>query len=122
MELTQLSIEGARSGIQERKTTALAITEAHYAHIQKEDGQIGAFLTLCKERARPQARKSSVTISPHSIARLWRGWKLQEQYCWAKQTVMNSPWDLRMRTRHFILYAIPAIWAGSQAAPPAVQP
>src|SRR5882672_8162157 len=55
MQLTQLSIEGARSGIQERKTTALAITEAHYAHIQKEDGQIGAFLTLCKERALEQA-------------------------------------------------------------------
>src|SRR6267154_6169100 len=55
MELTQLSIEGARSGIQERKTTALAITEAHYAQIQKEDGQVGAFLTLCTDRALEQA-------------------------------------------------------------------
>src|SRR5258708_25099370 len=55
MELTQLSIENARSAVQERKITALALAEAHYAQIQKEDGQIGAFLTLCKERALEQA-------------------------------------------------------------------
>ncbi len=55
MELTQLSIENARSAVQERKITALALAEAHYARIQKEDGQIGAFLTLCKERALEQA-------------------------------------------------------------------
>src|ERR1700688_2085015 len=55
MEITQLSIEAALSAVQERKTTALALAEAHYAQIQKEDGQIGAFLTLCKERALEQA-------------------------------------------------------------------
>src|SRR5712691_8307808 len=55
MELTQLSIENARSAVQEHKITALALAEAHYAQIQKEDGQIGAFLTLCKERALEQA-------------------------------------------------------------------
>src|SRR5579863_223466 len=55
MEITQLSIEAARSAVQERQTTALALAEAHYAQIQKEDGQIGAFLTLCKERALEQA-------------------------------------------------------------------
>src|SRR5271169_2654525 len=55
MELTQLTIDAARSAIQERKTTAFALAEAHYAHIEKEDGQIGAFLTLCKERALEQA-------------------------------------------------------------------
>src|SRR5258708_31267054 len=55
MELTQLSIENARSAVQERKITALALGEANYARIQKEDGQNGAFLTLCKERALEQA-------------------------------------------------------------------
>src|SRR5271165_2923624 len=55
MELTQLNIDGARSAIQERRTTALALAEAHYARIQKEDEQIGAFLTLSKERALEQA-------------------------------------------------------------------
>jgi aspartyl-tRNA(Asn)/glutamyl-tRNA(Gln) amidotransferase subunit A len=55
MDLTSLTIDAARSAVQERKTTALALAEAHYARIQKEDGQIGAFLTLCKDRALEQA-------------------------------------------------------------------
>jgi aspartyl-tRNA(Asn)/glutamyl-tRNA(Gln) amidotransferase subunit A len=57
MDLTSLTIDAARSSIQERKTTALALAEAHYARIQKEDGQIGAFLTLSKERALEQAAR-----------------------------------------------------------------
>src|SRR5580704_8449704 len=55
MDLTSLTIDGARTAIQERKTTALALAEDHYTRIQKEDGQIGAFLTLSKERALEQA-------------------------------------------------------------------
>ena len=55
MDLTQLTIDVARSSIQQRKTTALALAEAHYARIQKEDEQVGAYLTLCKERALEQA-------------------------------------------------------------------
>ncbi len=55
MDLTSLTIEAARAAVQERKTTAVALAEAHYARIQKEDGQIGAFLTLSKERALEQA-------------------------------------------------------------------
>src|ERR1700730_10807639 len=55
MEFTQHTIDSARSAVQERKTTALGRAEAHYARIQKEDAQIGAFLTLCKERALEQA-------------------------------------------------------------------
>jgi Asp-tRNA(Asn)/Glu-tRNA(Gln) amidotransferase A subunit family amidase len=43
MELTSLTIDSARTAVQERKTTAVAMAEAHYARIQKEDGQIGAF-------------------------------------------------------------------------------
>ncbi len=55
MQLAQLTIDAARSAVQERETTALALAEAHYAHIQNEDEQIGAYLTLCKERALEQA-------------------------------------------------------------------
>src|ERR1700690_3369870 len=55
MDLTQLTIDAARCAVQERATTALALAEAHYSRIQKEDGEIGAFLTLCKERALEQA-------------------------------------------------------------------
>src|ERR1700736_1089293 len=55
MNLNSLTIDAARTAVQERKTTALALAEAHYARIQKEDGQVGAFLTLSKERALRQA-------------------------------------------------------------------
>ena len=55
MDLTSLTIDTARTAVQERKTSALALAEAHYARIQKEDGQVGAFLTLSKERALVQA-------------------------------------------------------------------
>ncbi len=55
MDLQSLTIDAARTAVQERSTTALALAEAHYAHIQREDGQIGAFLTLSKERALEQA-------------------------------------------------------------------
>ena len=53
--MPSLTIDAARSTVQERKTTALALAESHYARIEKEDSQIGAFLTLCKERALDQA-------------------------------------------------------------------
>ena len=46
-----LTIDAARSAIQERKKSALALMEEHYERIEKEDEAIGAFLTLCRERA-----------------------------------------------------------------------
>ena len=55
MTLNSLTIDLARAAICERRTTAFALAETHYARIEKEDGQIGAFLTLCKGRAREQA-------------------------------------------------------------------
>jgi len=55
MDLHTLTIHATRTAIQERKTTAFALAEACYARIQKEDGQIGAFLTLSKDRALEQA-------------------------------------------------------------------
>ncbi len=55
MDLNQLTIDAARSAIQERKTTSMELVESHYERIQKEDSAIGAFLTLTKERAMEQA-------------------------------------------------------------------
>src|SRR5690348_16706955 len=55
MNVVSLTIDAARSAVQERKSSAVALAEAHYARIQKEDGQIGAYLTLSKERAIEQA-------------------------------------------------------------------
>ncbi|HZQ67804.1 MAG TPA: Asp-tRNA(Asn)/Glu-tRNA(Gln) amidotransferase subunit GatA [Terriglobales bacterium] len=51
MSLGGLTIENARSAIQARTITATALAEAHYAKIDSHDPQIGAYLTLCKERA-----------------------------------------------------------------------
>src|SRR5579872_4734756 len=55
MDLKLLTIDAVRTAVQARQTTALALAEAHYARIKQEDGQIGAFLTLSKERALEQA-------------------------------------------------------------------
>jgi len=55
MNLSSLTIDTARSAIQERKTTSMAMVESFYEKIEKEDGEIGAFLTLTRERAIEQA-------------------------------------------------------------------
>src|ERR1700758_3346532 len=55
MELTSLTIDSARAAIQERRATSMALVESFYERIQKDDGQIGAYLTLTRERALEQA-------------------------------------------------------------------
>src|SRR5450432_3547350 len=51
MNLNLLTIDAARSAVQERKTSAAALAESFYAKIESDDPKIGAFLTLSKERA-----------------------------------------------------------------------
>ena len=58
MDATPLTIDAVRSAVQERKVTATALAESFYARIEKDDAQIGAFLTLCKDRALAQAAKA----------------------------------------------------------------
>lgn len=41
----------------EKQTTAAALTDAFYAKIEAEDAEIGAYLTLCKDRAYAQAAR-----------------------------------------------------------------
>src|SRR5712671_5407650 len=55
MNLELLTIDAARSAVQERKTSAAMLTESFYAKIQSDDPKIGAFLTLCKDRALAKA-------------------------------------------------------------------
>jgi aspartyl-tRNA(Asn)/glutamyl-tRNA(Gln) amidotransferase subunit A len=52
---SSLTIDAARAAVQARTTTALSLAESHYAKIQADDPQIGAYLTLCKDRALAQA-------------------------------------------------------------------
>ncbi len=55
MDLNLLTIDAARSAVQERKTSAAALAESFYAKIESDDPKIGAFLTLSKERAMAKA-------------------------------------------------------------------
>ena len=55
MNLHLLTIDAARSAVQERKTSAVALAESLYAKIENDDPKIGAFLTLSKERAMSKA-------------------------------------------------------------------
>src|SRR5450432_3994735 len=55
MNLNLLTIDAARSAVQERKTSAAALAESFYAKIESHDPKIGAFLTLSKERALTKA-------------------------------------------------------------------
>jgi aspartyl-tRNA(Asn)/glutamyl-tRNA(Gln) amidotransferase subunit A len=55
MELTCLTIDSARSAVQERKTAAVSLVEGLYRKIETDDPKIGAYLTLSKERALAKA-------------------------------------------------------------------
>jgi aspartyl-tRNA(Asn)/glutamyl-tRNA(Gln) amidotransferase subunit A len=57
MSLGSLTIDAARSAVQQRTTTATSLAEAFYSKIDKDDPQIGAYLTLSKERALEQAER-----------------------------------------------------------------
>jgi aspartyl-tRNA(Asn)/glutamyl-tRNA(Gln) amidotransferase subunit A len=57
MDLNALTIEAARAGVQARETTATSLAEAFYAKIETTDGEIGAYLTLSKDRALEQAAR-----------------------------------------------------------------
>ena len=50
-----LTIDEIRGAIIEDRTTATALATDFYDRIRKEDSEIGAFLTLCEERALKQA-------------------------------------------------------------------
>src|SRR5438128_10004947 len=51
MNLTNLTIDAARSAVAERETSASALAEAYYTKIESDDPKVGAYLTLSKERA-----------------------------------------------------------------------
>jgi len=51
MELASLTIDAARSAVESGRITATALAERHFEKIANADPQIGAYLTLSKERA-----------------------------------------------------------------------
>jgi aspartyl-tRNA(Asn)/glutamyl-tRNA(Gln) amidotransferase subunit A len=63
MDLTSLTIDAARTAVQDRKTTAVELADAFYSKIEKDDPQIGAYLTLSKERALGKASEMDARVS-----------------------------------------------------------
>ncbi len=55
MDLQSATIDAVRTAIQERRTTAFALAEGFYQRIEKQDAEIGAYLTLSKDRALARA-------------------------------------------------------------------
>src|SRR5208337_2050505 len=55
MELTSLTIDSARVAVRQRRTTATALVESYYSKIERDDPAIGAYLTLCEDRALAKA-------------------------------------------------------------------
>jgi len=63
MNTTALTIDVARAAIQERQITATALAEVCYTKIEKDDRQIGAFLTLSKDRALAKAAQMDALVA-----------------------------------------------------------
>ena len=55
MDIASLTIDDVRAALQSGEITATALAEAHYAAVEANDSQIGAFLTLSKDRAMAKA-------------------------------------------------------------------
>ncbi|MGE5204509.1 MAG: Asp-tRNA(Asn)/Glu-tRNA(Gln) amidotransferase subunit GatA [Chlamydiota bacterium] len=55
LDLAPLTVESARTAVQERQTTATALVESFFHKIEKEDGEVHAYLHLSRERALAQA-------------------------------------------------------------------
>ena len=57
LDLNLLTVESARTAVQERQITAAALAESFYQKIERENGEIRAYLELSKERALTQAAR-----------------------------------------------------------------
>ncbi len=55
VNINLLTVDTTRTAVLERETTATELVDAFYGKIEAEDPAIGAYLTLCKERAYRQA-------------------------------------------------------------------
>jgi aspartyl-tRNA(Asn)/glutamyl-tRNA(Gln) amidotransferase subunit A len=55
VDTQSLTIDATRAAIQQRHTTATALAEDFYQRIEKQDPEIGAYLTLSKDRALAKA-------------------------------------------------------------------
>ena len=57
MNIASLTVESARTAVLEKQMTATALADAFYAKIEAADPEIGAYLTLSRDRAYAQAAR-----------------------------------------------------------------
>jgi aspartyl-tRNA(Asn)/glutamyl-tRNA(Gln) amidotransferase subunit A len=57
MNLEQFTVESTRVAVQEKQLDPAALVDAFYAKIEREDPEVGAYLTLSKDRAYAQATR-----------------------------------------------------------------
>ncbi len=57
LDLSPLTVETTRVAVRQRAISAVRLAEEFYRKIEAEDGAIGAYLALCKERALRQAAR-----------------------------------------------------------------
>src|SRR5439155_4010692 len=55
VSLNSLTIDAARTAIQEQRVNATSLAQSFYTKIEKDDPQIGAYLTLARDRALDKA-------------------------------------------------------------------
>ncbi len=60
--LETLSIAGARTAVAQSRTSAVALAEAHFGRIAAEDGTLGCYLALSRERALAQAERVDLAV------------------------------------------------------------
>src|SRR5208282_1589827 len=63
MDFTALTITQIQELLKTRQTTAVEIAQAHLAHIERNDKDVRAYLSLCPERALAQAKKVDTAIA-----------------------------------------------------------
>ena len=57
MNLDTLTVDATRTAVLEKQITATSLVDEFYKKIEAEDPAIGAYLTLCEERAQRQAER-----------------------------------------------------------------
>ena len=57
MDIAGLTVDATRTAVLEKQITATSLVDDFYKKIEADDPAIGAYLTLCKERAQRQAER-----------------------------------------------------------------
>ena len=74
MDIASLTVESVSTAVLERQTTVSALVGEFYRKIEAEDGDIGGYLTLCKERAYAQAARIEELADKGGRCLCWRAY------------------------------------------------